>query len=123
MSLRFRRSISLFPGVKINFGKTGVSLSAGVRGAHVTLGRNGTRTTVGLPGTGLSYTHHEPHRAPDSLPAVAPLALTPCAPAQVRRPAVALDGWKIFLLILIAAVLITGLLVGIDRAMHRRTND
>ena len=56
MSFRFRRSVSIAPGLRINFGKTGASVSAGVRGAHITFGRGGTRTTVGIPGTGASYT-------------------------------------------------------------------
>src|SRR6202521_6269552 len=63
MGFRFRRSVKLFPGLRLNFGKRGISASIGVRGAHVTYGPTGTRTTVGLPGSGLSYTHLEkPHR-------------------------------------------------------------
>ena len=56
MSFRFRRSVRIAPGVRINFGKTGASVSAGVRGARVTFGRGGGRATVGIPGTGVSYT-------------------------------------------------------------------
>jgi Protein of unknown function (DUF4236) len=64
MGFRFRRSVKILPGIRLNFGKRGVSTSIGVRGAHVTVGRAGTRTTVGLPGSGLSYTHLEkPHQA------------------------------------------------------------
>src|SRR3984957_7940084 len=57
MSFRFRRSIRILPGLRLNVGKRGVSASIGGRGAHVTFGRTGTRTTIGIPGTGLSYTH------------------------------------------------------------------
>jgi len=57
---RFRRSVRLFPGVRLNLGKRSASVSIGGRGAHVTLGGpQGTRTTVGIPGTGLSYTATE----------------------------------------------------------------
>jgi len=56
MGFRFRRSIRLLPGIRINIGKRGASVSMGVRGAHITVGSTGTRTTVGVPGTGLSYT-------------------------------------------------------------------
>jgi hypothetical protein len=56
---RFRRSIRILPGVRLNIGKTGISTSVGVRGAQVTLGRGKVRTTVGLPGTGLSYTDEQ----------------------------------------------------------------
>jgi hypothetical protein len=63
MGFRFRRSVKLFPGLRLNFGKRGISASIGVRGVHVTYRPTGTRTTVGLPGSGLSYTHLEkPHR-------------------------------------------------------------
>ncbi|WP_157980756.1 DUF4236 domain-containing protein [Aliidiomarina taiwanensis] len=55
MAFRFHRRITLFPGVRLNLGKTGVSVSAGVRGATVTAGKRGVHGNVGLPGTGLSY--------------------------------------------------------------------
>src|SRR5947199_9634789 len=56
MPWRFRRSIRILPGVKLNFSKSGVSTSVGARGAHVTLGHGKIRTTVGIPGSGISYT-------------------------------------------------------------------
>lgn len=59
MGFRFRRTIKLIPGVRLNFGKRGASVSVGGRGANVTLGQKGTRTTVGLPGTGISHTSYE----------------------------------------------------------------
>lgn len=55
MGLRFRRSVRLFPGVRLNFSRSGVSTSIGVRGATVTVGPRGAYANVGLPGTGLSY--------------------------------------------------------------------
>jgi Protein of unknown function (DUF4236) len=80
MGFRFHRSIKLFPGLRLNFGKRGVSTSIGVRGAHVTFGRTGTRTTVGLPGSGLSYTHLEkPHRE-------APFLTTAESPSEPGAP-------------------------------------
>ncbi len=56
MPFRFRRSISIAPGVRLNIGKRGVSTSLGGHGAHVAVGHGQTRTTVGVPGSGLSYT-------------------------------------------------------------------
>ena len=56
MSFRFRRTVRILPGLRLNFSKSGVSTSAGKRGANVTVGQGQTRTTVGAPGTGLSYT-------------------------------------------------------------------
>jgi hypothetical protein len=55
MGFRFRRSIRLAPGVRVNLGSRGISLSAGVRGASVTVGPRGTYANVGIPGTGISY--------------------------------------------------------------------
>jgi hypothetical protein len=57
MSFRFRRSIEILPGIRLNIGKRGVSTSIGVRGAHITVGHGEVRETVGIPGSGLSYTH------------------------------------------------------------------
>jgi hypothetical protein len=55
MGFRFRKSIKLFPGVRINLSKSGVSTLVGVPGATVNISDKGTRTTVGIPGSGLSY--------------------------------------------------------------------
>jgi Protein of unknown function (DUF4236) len=54
MGLRFRRSITLAPGIRMNFGLRGLSLSMGSRGASVNIGPRGTYANVGIPGTGLS---------------------------------------------------------------------
>jgi Protein of unknown function (DUF4236) len=56
MGLRFRRSIGLLPGTRLNLGLRSLSLSFGIRGAKYTTGTRGQRVTAGLPGTGLSYT-------------------------------------------------------------------
>ncbi len=55
MGLRFRRSVRLFPGVRLNFSRSGLSTSIGVRGATMTLGPRGAYANVGVPGSGLSY--------------------------------------------------------------------
>lgn len=55
MGFRFRRSISLIPGVRVNLSNSGASLSLGPRGASVSIGQRGTYANFGLPGTGLSY--------------------------------------------------------------------
>lgn len=57
MGLRFRKSIKIAPGLKINLNKDSVSATVGKRGAHYTINSKGKRTaSVGIPGTGLSYT-------------------------------------------------------------------
>lgn len=57
MGFRFRKSIKIIPGIKLNINKKSTSLTIGTRGAHYTINSTGSETTsVGLPGTGLSYT-------------------------------------------------------------------
>jgi hypothetical protein len=56
MPFRFRRSIRIAPGVRLNLGRRGVSTSVGGRGGHVSVGTRGVRATATLPGTGVSYT-------------------------------------------------------------------
>ncbi len=56
MSIRFRKSIKLFPGFRINIGKSGVSsFNVGPRGASVSFTKKGTylNSSLGM-GTGIS---------------------------------------------------------------------
>ena len=56
MGFRFRRTIRIAPGIRVNLSRSGLSTSVGVRGAQVTVGHGRVRETAGLPGSGLSYT-------------------------------------------------------------------
>jgi hypothetical protein len=67
MGLRFRRSIRLLPGVRVNLGLTRASLSIGRRGLTYNIGTKGSRVIVGIPGSGFSYTHTTPHQNPVTL--------------------------------------------------------
>ena len=55
MGFRFRKSIRIAPGIRLNLSKSGVSTSIGRPGATINIGERGVRGTVGLPGSGLSY--------------------------------------------------------------------
>ena len=56
MATRFRKSVKIAPGVKVNINKGSVSASVGTKGAHYTVSSNGSTTkTLGIPGSGLSY--------------------------------------------------------------------
>lgn len=55
VSFRFRRSIQLFPGVRLNLSGAGYSVSVGKPGAMINLRPKGGTLTLGLPGSGLSY--------------------------------------------------------------------
>lgn len=57
MGLRFRKSITLLPGVKLNIGKSSVGVSLGGKYGGVSLNsKTGAQARATLPGTGLSYT-------------------------------------------------------------------
>lgn len=55
MGFKFRRSVKIAPGVKINLSNKGAGVSVGGKGARVSVGPSGTRFTSSIPGTGLSY--------------------------------------------------------------------
>lgn len=55
MGFRYRRSIKLAPGVKLNLSGGGVSWTLGGRGASIGIGKRGTYVNGGIPGTGLRY--------------------------------------------------------------------
>ena len=56
MGFRFRKSINLGGGFRINFSKSGVGYSFGGKGFRITKTAKGTtRKTVSIPGTGISH--------------------------------------------------------------------
>lgn len=58
MPVRFRRTFTLFPGVKVNVSKGGMSITVGRKGFHLNFSRQGVRQTTGLPGSGISHTSY-----------------------------------------------------------------
>lgn len=55
MGWRFRKSIKILPGVRLNVTTRGLSATLGPRGTSVSVGRLGVHGNVGLPGTGVSF--------------------------------------------------------------------
>lgn len=56
MGLRFRKSIKLSKGVRLNVGRKSVGISAGGKRGGVSINsRSGARARISVPGTGLSY--------------------------------------------------------------------
>lgn len=88
MGFRFRRSIKLIPGVRLNLGKQSASLSLGGHGATVNLGQKGVRTTVGLPGSGMSYSSYQPYAKTGNVPSSTPAPTRPSAVQQHLSAAV-----------------------------------
>ncbi len=78
MAFRFRRSVRVLPGVRVNFTTRGISTTLGPRGFSVNVGQRGTHLNVGLRGTGLSvrtrldgpHVAHPGTLLPESRPAV-----------------------------------------------------
>ena len=101
MGFRFRRSIRVLPGIRVNLSKSGVSTSIGTRGAHITVGHGQVRETVGLPGSGLSYTHVESLK-PDEH-AIAPPQAPPAEPSASK-------GWAWILAFVFVVAVATWLL-------------
>lgn len=58
MGFRYRKSINLGGGFRINLSKSGIGYSWGKKGHRVTKTAKGTtRRTASIPGTGISYVH------------------------------------------------------------------
>lgn len=56
MGFRFRKSINLGHGVRVNLSKSGIGYSVGAPGLRITKAAKGrVRTTASVPGTGISY--------------------------------------------------------------------
>ena len=56
MGLRFRKSVKIAPGVRLNICKKSVGVSAGVKGYRKSINSSGRVTTsIGTPVSGVSY--------------------------------------------------------------------
>ena len=51
--MRFRKSITIFKGLKLNFSKSGVSVTVGGKGVSANVGKKGVFLNTSIPGTGL----------------------------------------------------------------------
>lgn len=57
MGMKFRKSIKIAPGVKVNLGKKSVGMSIGGKYGGMSINsKTGAKARVSAPGTGLSYT-------------------------------------------------------------------
>lgn len=76
MAIRFRKSIKIAPGVRLNVSKSGVSTSIGGKGLTTNLSKKGTRVTASIPGTGLSASKSYPKAPPLAAPKSGSLSAT-----------------------------------------------
>lgn len=54
MAWRFRKSVKIAPGIRLNFSKSGMSTTIGGRGSSINIGKRGVYHNMSIPGTGLS---------------------------------------------------------------------
>lgn len=89
MGIRFRKSINLGGGVRLNLSKSGVGYSVGVKGARITKTANGrTRTTLSVPSTGISYVSETGTNSKNKKEASAPVATATEKPINHRGRAI-----------------------------------
>lgn len=97
MGLRFRKSVKIAPGVRLNIGKKSVGVSAGVKGYRKSINSSGRVTTsIGTPVAGVSYVKTEnlkskkkktaSNRASSTAAAASSSASSP-APVKVQKAA------------------------------------
>lgn len=56
MGFKFRKSVKIAPGVKLNFGKKSTGISIGNKGGGISFNtKSGVRTRASIPGAGISY--------------------------------------------------------------------
>ncbi len=53
MAIRFRRTVRIAPGLKLNIGKKSASVRIGGKSAGYTIGTSGRTASASIPGTGL----------------------------------------------------------------------
>jgi hypothetical protein len=64
MGWRFRKSVKILPGFRLNFGKRGItSATFGGKWFKTNVSGKGVRNTASLPGTGISHTSYTPHNS------------------------------------------------------------
>ena len=56
--MRFRKTIRIGKGIKLNLSKSGISTTIGIPGLSVNIGKKGTYLNTSIPGTGL-YDRHK----------------------------------------------------------------
>lgn len=69
MGFRFKKSINLGGGTRLNISKSGIGASTGIKGARIGIGPKGVRKTASIPGTGISHVKESRFKSQDKLAA------------------------------------------------------
>lgn len=90
MGLRFRKSVKIAPGVRLNISKKSVGISAGVKGYRKSINSSGMVTTsIGAPGTGVSYVKTENLKSKKKKAVSSRVSSTAAASSSASSPAAA----------------------------------
>lgn len=90
MGLRFRKSVKIAPGVRLNISKKSVGISAGVKGYRKSINSSGRVTTsIGAPGTGVSYVKTENLKSKKKKAVSSRVSSTAAASSSASSPAAA----------------------------------
>ena len=104
MGWRFRKSVKILPGIRLNFGKGGLtSTTIGGRWLKTNLSGRGVKHTVSAPGTGVSY----------QTGGGAPVTRSPDSPSNSGSPLLILVA--VLLVLVLLAVVGVGVLVVLTR--------
>lgn len=55
MGFRFRKTLKIAPGIRLNLSKSGVSTTIGKPGVSLNIGKRGAFVSAGIPGSGVSF--------------------------------------------------------------------
>lgn len=106
MGLRFKKSIKIVPGIKVNIGKNSVGISAGNKYGGVSVNsKTGVTKRTSIPGTGISYTERVSGTKAES-------NSQKSNSSQAKASPVALRVLGTLLLIVGIAVIVTGATIG-----------
>ena len=106
MGWRFRKSLKILPGLRLNFGKGGLtSTTVGGRWLKTNLSGRGVKHTVSVPGTGVSYQTEAGRGARGTR--------NPGSPSNNRSPLLILVA--VLLVLVLLAVVGVGILVVLTR--------
>lgn len=87
MGMRYRKSIKVAPGVKINLNKKSASVSVGGKGFRKTFNTNGqTTTSVNLPVKGLSYVDVKTSKKRKNVPSATGEYALPASALPAKEP-------------------------------------
>lgn len=98
MGFRFRKSVKILPGVRLNFSKKGMGVRVGGKHGGVSVGPSGTYVSTSIPGTGIYYSEKIKSNSKTSTSRSG--ASAPAAKAPKKRP-VSLRAWYLIFAILL----------------------